>query len=61
MRLLGIRLSSLRNINEIKKDGNLKQFFGGKLSIDEKNIQNQTNLQNVKKEIKTKPVKKAIL
>jgi len=32
MRLLGVRMSNLRTVDEIKKDKSLNDFFGGKLT-----------------------------
>lgn len=59
MRLLGIRMSSLKSVTEVKKDSSLNQFFKQKLSTEEFMNQNEKNLKMAKNESKMLQVTKS--
>ena len=50
LRLLGIRMSSLRSIADIKKDKSLNDFFGTKLTKEERAEEIRKNNERVAKE-----------
>ena len=59
IRLLGIRMSSLRSIADIKKDKSLTDFFSVKLSKEQKGAEIQKQLEKAKKESDQIPKSKA--
>ena len=50
LRLLGVRMSSLRSIADIKKDKSLSDFFGTKLTKEERAEEIRRNNERVAKE-----------
>eukprot|EP00347_Sterkiella_histriomuscorum_P012843 403367013 len=53
VRLIGVKMSNLKNLHEIKKDKSLNQFFNKGLSIDDYQKQNLTTLNQVSKKTST--------
>ena len=55
MRLLGVKVSQLKSLEEIKREPSLNTFFGGKISQEQYMSQTLKLLEKAKTDALTKP------